>query len=208
MFLDGFGESREPGNKDVCVRYHMQAGSVCLCPSQSWSWRRAGTKQPFYGCSHSTILTLSCLISCVKMCGGQPPGEMRWIPPFAQHDFHKTWSIADLNRLHGRVIKPKSLRFNREELELIDRIFKAEHITIEYIDNSDNKTLRKILPRKMVNRGKKSFLFAHCLLRDEDRFFDIKKIISIRDWNKYFYIRNLPGPISIFSTWQLYSCEL
>ncbi|MBN1501664.1 MAG: 3'-5' exoribonuclease [Spirochaetes bacterium] len=56
----------------------------------------------------------------------------------------------------------------------------GDEIEIVYRDNSNNVTERKVRVEKIYRRGKNNIIFGYCFLREEERYFNISRILEIK----------------------------
>jgi DNA polymerase-3 subunit epsilon len=94
-------------------------------------------------------------------------------------DRNRQWSFASLLDYHSRVTRSGFIR----EIDSKERhgsiISVGKQVTIRYIDAEGNATERRILPKKIFKKGKQTVVYAHCYLRDEDRYFNTARIEKV-----------------------------
>ncbi len=59
------------------------------------------------------------------------------------------------------------------------KVQSGDEIQITYKDASDNITERKVKVEKIYKRGRNNIIFGYCYLREEDRYFNISRIVNI-----------------------------
>jgi len=92
------------------------------------------------------------------------------------HDRNGEWDFNDLNRLHGSMMKPRLSRKEKQHLYLSKKIFSGVVVQIRYVDERGNVTVRRVLPKQVIKNGTKTYLHAFCYMRNEDRFFNTRRI--------------------------------
>ncbi len=95
------------------------------------------------------------------------------------HDREGMWGFSDLNRLHGKMMEPRLSRKEKQQLNISNKIFIGDVVQIRYMDEVGNVTTRRILPKQVIKSGNKTFLQAFCYLRNEDRYFNTRRILKI-----------------------------
>lgn len=97
----------------------------------------------------------------------------------ACHDRGGTWDFRDLDNLHGGALRAGLSRKAKQKLSLDNKIFLGDVIKIRYMDGNGNITTRRILPKQLIREGRKSYIYAYCYLRDDDRYFNTGRILKI-----------------------------
>jgi DNA polymerase III subunit alpha, Gram-positive type len=95
------------------------------------------------------------------------------------HDSKGNWTIKDLNRLHGQTIIPQLTTKQKEKLNFNNKIFIGDTVKIRYMDDEGRISIRKIFPKSLIKNGKKSYIHAYCYLREDDRYFNIARILKV-----------------------------
>lgn len=95
------------------------------------------------------------------------------------HDRDGAWNFNDLNRLHGNTVKPRLAKKVKRSLNMDNRIYIGEAATIRYMDGLGNITVRRIIPHELVQSGGKSYIYAYCYLRNENRYFNTRRILRV-----------------------------
>jgi DNA polymerase III epsilon subunit family exonuclease len=92
------------------------------------------------------------------------------------------WTMDDLIGYHGklvRFIKVKGKRITGEGKRLMGlELGKKTEIT--YKDHSGVITARTIVPLEFITADDDAYVFAYCSLRDDKRYFNIRRIIGIQ----------------------------
>ena len=83
-------------------------------------------------------------------------------------------------------IKKNDEKFKEIEDKLYSSIFGSEEAVISYKDNSGKITERTICPYQFIVYKGEKYLVAFCLLRNQIRFFKIRRIINCRLTDKKF----------------------
>ncbi len=92
------------------------------------------------------------------------------------------WMLDDLVGYHGRLIrfiKVKGKRVTGEGKSLKGLSLGAK-ADIAYQDHSGAVTVRTILPIEFITADGEAYVFAHCYLRDDKRFFNMSRILDIQ----------------------------
>ncbi|MBP7735279.1 MAG: WYL domain-containing protein [Spirochaetes bacterium] len=92
------------------------------------------------------------------------------------------WTINDLVRYHGRLIrfiKVKGKRITGKGRSLMG-LKLGEKADITYTDHSGTVTSRTILPMEFITAGGDAYVLAHCYMRNDKRFFRMDRISGIR----------------------------
>jgi DNA polymerase III epsilon subunit family exonuclease len=91
------------------------------------------------------------------------------------------WTIDDLIGYHGsliRFIKVKGKRITGEGKSMMG-LKVGVKADITYKDHSGAVTVRTILPVEFITADGEAYVFAHCYLRDDKRYFNMSRIIDI-----------------------------
>lgn len=95
------------------------------------------------------------------------------------HDKNRDWNFLDLNKLHGCTIRPALSRKEKARLHLDNQIFIGDVVKIRYMDENGNITTRRILPKGVVRQGRKTYIYAYCYMRDDERYFNTGRILKV-----------------------------
>jgi DNA polymerase-3 subunit epsilon len=95
------------------------------------------------------------------------------------HDTLGEWTFRDLTRLHGDAMQPQLSRKQKRRLNLNNDIYIGDVVKIRYMDESGRVTTRRILPKEVVQNGNKTYIHAFCYMRNEDRFFNTRRILKV-----------------------------
>jgi len=95
------------------------------------------------------------------------------------HDRGGTWSFNDLHRIHGQAVRPRLSRREKERLHINNQIVIGDEVQIRYMDDAGKITIRRILPKELVRNGRKSYIYAYCYLRNDDRYFNTSRILKV-----------------------------
>jgi len=95
------------------------------------------------------------------------------------HDRSKNWNFYDLDRIHGGAVQPRLSKKAKQRLNINNKIFIGDVVKIRYMDNNGDITIRSILPKGLVKNGNKSYLYAYCYLRNDDRYFNTSRILRV-----------------------------
>ncbi len=96
-----------------------------------------------------------------------------------RQDKRKNWTFTELNNIHGNIEKSEYIKELDKKFCRGGEIKKGKICLIQYCDSQGQLTERKILPKKIYQRGKQTVIIAHCYLRKEERFFKAKRINKI-----------------------------
>lgn len=86
--------------------------------------------------------------------------------------YEELWSYSQVNGIEEKLIK------TLHDINLA--IFQHKIINIDYRDNNGRESNRDIEPYKYLTYKGEKYLVANCLLRNEIRFFKVRRIISYR----------------------------
>ena len=98
-----------------------------------------------------------------------------------ENDPGSEWNISDLKRLNGKFTgfgKKLKRRIQRKD-KCVKGIHLGRAVKIQHQDNSGTITTREITPMEFIRYGKKTYLVAHCYLRNESRCFNTDKIVKV-----------------------------
>jgi DNA polymerase III epsilon subunit family exonuclease len=95
------------------------------------------------------------------------------------HDREGRWAMDDLINLHGRALQPRLTRKQKRMLNLDNTILLGDVVQIRYMDNNGNITTRRILPKELVQNGSKSYIYAFCYMRNDNRYFNTRRILKV-----------------------------
>ncbi len=88
--------------------------------------------------------------------------------------------MNDFLKYHGEPIRAKILANGKKGNAFIPERAMGKKIEIKYIDSGGNATRRQIIPKELIRYGKKQYILAHCMLRDEERCFMTERIAEIK----------------------------
>ncbi|HOO72459.1 MAG TPA: exonuclease domain-containing protein [Spirochaetota bacterium] len=91
---------------------------------------------------------------------------------------HKMKTMGDLLGYHGSLIRPGPKKAVKRQ-RIHPGLMIGRMARIRYEDNDGNITVRDIVPKEFITQGRKSYLFAHCYLRREDRYFRTESILEV-----------------------------
>lgn len=86
---------------------------------------------------------------------------------------------------YSRIMKNNE-KFKEIEDKLYSSIFGSEEAVISYKDNSGKETERTICPYQFIVYKGEKYLVAFCLLRNDIRFFKVRRIINCRITDRKF----------------------
>ena len=89
------------------------------------------------------------------------------------------WTLSDLIRFHGHLIKPGIKHKNKIRSSQKQGLIVGKRVSIRYSDNHGKVTNRDILPLEFIKYGKKNYLLAQCYLRNERRYFKLENILEV-----------------------------
>ncbi len=97
----------------------------------------------------------------------------------AFHDRNREWKLNDLNNLHGKIFQPQLTKKEKKRLNLNNTICIGDVVQIRYMDNNGDITTRRILPKELVQNGNKSYIYAFCYMRNDNRYFNTRRILKV-----------------------------
>jgi len=95
------------------------------------------------------------------------------------HDADGSWTMKDLTRLHGDAMQPQLSRKQKRRMNLGNDIYIGDVVKIRYMDESGRVTTRRILPKEVVRQGNRTYIHAFCYMRNEDRYFNTRRILKV-----------------------------
>ena len=96
-----------------------------------------------------------------------------------ERDPDRTWTMGDLLRLHGEMIRPAGVKKKGSGSSMPGNLRPGVRARIRYEDGDGEVTERDIIPRSVVRMGKRTYLHAFCILRGDDRYFLTSRILDI-----------------------------
>jgi DNA polymerase III epsilon subunit family exonuclease len=105
------------------------------------------------------------------------------VPLARKNNVHEMGQLIDLFGLKKQRKMPVRTKWKMISDGLREKI----PLTLLYTSVSSGMTCRKVRPRQLLGEGRHAVLVAYCCLRQEERFFNLDKIIHVQAGEKHHH---------------------
>ncbi len=95
-------------------------------------------------------------------------------------NFTEDSTMQELLKYHGAPMRARVTAKGKGKAPFLSAKSMGKKITIKYVDSRGATTQRDIIPKELIRYGKKQYIFAHCMLRNEERCFMTDRIVEMK----------------------------